>query len=123
MKILIVEDDRKVAGFLRQGLLEERFEVEVVHDGEEALNRARATAFDLILLDFMLPRRSGPEVAAELRREGRRTPILMLTARDDARDIQAAFGAGIDGYLAKPFRFDELLHRVEGLLPGSSRPA
>jgi len=123
VKILIVEDDRKVAGFLEQGFREERFEVEMARDGEEALDRARAGGFDLILLDYMLPKLSGPEVAAQFRREGRTTPILMLTARDDAQDIRAALGAGVDAYLTKPFRFDDLLKRVESLLPGSSHPA
>ncbi len=123
MKILIVEDDRKVAGFLEQGFREERFEVEVARDGEEALERARAGEFDLILLDYMLPKRSGPEVAAELRREGRTTPILMLTARDDAQDIRSAVDAGVDAYLTKPFRFNDLLQRVGSLLPKSPKPA
>lgn len=123
MKILIVEDDRKVAGFLEQGFREEQFEVAVARDGDEALERARAERFDLILLDYMLPRRSGPEVAAELRREGRTLPILMLTARDDAHDIRTALGAGVDAYVTKPFRFDDLLQRVESMLPRSSHPA
>jgi DNA-binding response OmpR family regulator len=123
VKILIVEDDRKVAGFLEQGFREERFEVVVARDGEEALDRARAAAFDLILLDYMLPKRSGPEVAAQLRREGRSTPILMLTARDDVQDIKDALGAGVNAYLTKPFRFDDLLQRVGSLLPRSSHPA
>lgn len=123
MKILIVEDDRKVAGFLEQGFREERFEVEVARDGDEALACALGGEFDLILLDYMLPKRSGPEVAAHLRREGRTTPILMLTARDDAQDIRTALGAGADAYVTKPFRFDDLLHRVESMLPRSSHPA
>ncbi len=122
VKILIVEDDRKVAGFLEQGFREEQFEVTVARDGEEALDRARGGDFDLILLDYMLPKRSGPEIAAELRRDGRRTPILMLTARDDAHDLHTAFGAGVDAYVTKPFRFDDLLHRVHTLIPESSRP-
>jgi DNA-binding response OmpR family regulator len=123
VKILIVEDDRKVAGFLEQGFREERFEVEVARDGEEALDRALHADFDLILLDYMLPKRSGPEVAAEIRREGRAVPILMLTARDDAHDIRTALGAGVNAYVTKPFRFDDLLHRVESMLPRSSHPA
>lgn len=123
MKILIVEDDRKVAGFLEQGFREERFEVEVARDGEEALERALAIEFDLILLDYMLPKRSGPEVAAQLRRDGRSTPILMLTARDDANGIRAALDAGVDGYVTKPFRFDDLMQRVESMLPRNPHPA
>jgi DNA-binding response OmpR family regulator len=123
VRILIAEDDRKVAGFLEQGFLEEQFEVEVARDGAEALRRARAGGFDILLLDFMLPERSGLEVIAELRRDGVRTPILMLTARDDPSDIRTALDAGADAYVTKPFRFDDLLHRVEGLLPRSSRSA
>ncbi len=123
MKILIVEDDRKVAGFLEQGFREEQFEVAVARDGEDALAQALAGRFDLILLDYMLPKRSGPEVAAELRRKGQTLPILMLTARDDAHDIRTALGAGVDAYVTKPFRFDDLLQRVESMLPRSSHPA
>jgi DNA-binding response OmpR family regulator len=122
VKILIVEDDRKVAGFLEQGFREEQFEVAVARDGEEALDRARGTDFDLILLDYMLPKHSGPEIAAELRMLGRRKPILMLTARDDTQDLRAAFGAGVDAYLTKPFRFDDLLLRVNSLVAESPRP-
>lgn len=123
MKILIVEDDRKVAGFLEQGFREEQFEVAVARDGEDALAQALTGRFDLILLDYMLPKRSGPEVAAELRRQGQTLPILMLTARDDALDIRTALGAGVDAYVTKPFRFDDLLQRVESMLPRSSHPA
>ncbi len=123
MKILIVEDDRKVAGFLEQGFREEQFEVAVARDGEDALEQALTGRFDLILLDYMLPKRSGPEVAAELRSQGHTLPILMLTARDDAHDIRTALGAGVDAYVTKPFRFDDLLQRVESMLPRSSHPA
>jgi two-component system, OmpR family, copper resistance phosphate regulon response regulator CusR len=123
VKILIVEDDRKVAGFLEQGFREEQFEVEVARDGDEALGHALAGQFDIILLDYMLPKRSGPEVAAEIRRAGRAVPILMLTARDDAHDIRTALGAGVNAYVTKPFRFDDLLQRVEAMLPRSSHPA
>jgi DNA-binding response OmpR family regulator len=123
MRILIVEDDPKVAGFMEQGFREENFEVDLARDGEEALARAGATTYDVILLDFMLPRRTGPEVAATLRRSGDRTPILMLTARDDAGDLKAAFAAGVNAYQTKPFRFGDLLRQVETLLTDPSRPA
>jgi DNA-binding response OmpR family regulator len=123
VRILVVEDDRKVAGFLELGFREEEFEVDVATDGEDALAKARAGAYDLILLDHMLPRRSGREVASELRREGFRTPILMLTARDDPHDVQAAMAAGVSAYLTKPFRFEELLNRVRDLLSdGAASP-
>lgn len=116
----MVEDDRKVAGFLEHGFREEEFDVDVALDGEVALAKARAGRYDLILLDHMLPRRSGREVAAELRREGLKTPILMLTARDDPHDVQAALAAGVSAYLTKPFRFEDLLTRVRGLLSGGT---
>jgi DNA-binding response OmpR family regulator len=96
--------------------------VDVAREGDEGLARARAGSYDLILLDFMLPNRSGLEVAAELRRGGDQTPILMLTARDDARDIQSALAVGVNAYLTKPFRFDDLLRQV-GLLADRSRSA
>jgi DNA-binding response OmpR family regulator len=120
VRILVVEDDRKVAGFLEHGFREEEFDVDVALDGEVALAKARAGRYDLILLDHMLPRRSGREVAAELRREGLKTPILMLTARDDPHDVQAALAAGVSAYLTKPFRFEDLLTRVRGLLSGGT---
>lgn len=116
MRILVVEDDRKVAGFLQAGLQEEGFEVEVAHEGNEALQRASRGNFDLIILDFMLPNRSGPEVASELRRAGLDTRILMLTARDEARDVQYGLASGANAYLTKPFRFDDMLGQVKGLL-------
>jgi DNA-binding response OmpR family regulator len=123
MRILVVEDDRKVAGFLEEGFREEQFEVDIASAGDEGLARARAGKYDLILLDFMLPNRSGLEVASELRRGGDQTPILMLTARDDPRDIQSAMATGINGYMTKPFRFDDLLRKVGTLLSGRPDPA
>ncbi len=121
MRLLVVEDDQKVAGFLEQGFAEEGFEVDLAQDGPSALTKALATRYDLVLLDYMLPGRSGVEVAGELRRAGQTVPILMLTARDDPRDIRAALEAGADGYLTKPFRFADLLTRVEALLTGRRR--
>lgn len=123
MRLLIVEDDRKVAGFLEEGFQEEGHAVTVARDGQEALDQARAAPFDVILLDFMLPRLSGPEVLRTLRGEGLGTPVLMLTARDDPRDVRNALEAGADGYLTKPFRFAELLDRVETLIAGRRRTA
>jgi two-component system copper resistance phosphate regulon response regulator CusR len=122
MRILVVEDDRKVAGFLEEGFREEQFEVDIAREGDEGLARARGGKYDLILLDFMLPNRSGLELATELRRGGDHTPILMLTARDDARDIQSALDAGVNAYLTKPFRFDDLLRQVGALVSDLSRP-
>ncbi len=123
MKILVVEDDRKVAGFIEQGLREEGYAVDVAPDGDEATMLAHVYEYDLIVLDVMLPRKTGLQVAAELRREGRSTPILMLTARDATEDVVRGLDAGADDYLTKPFKFDELLARVRALVRrgGASR--
>ncbi len=115
MKLLVVEDDRKVAAFIKLGLEEEGYTVDVARDGEEATYSAHLGDYDAILLDLMLPRKNGLQVAAELRREGRDTPILMLTSRDAPEDIVRGLDAGADDYLAKPFRFDELLARLRAL--------
>ena len=115
MKILVVEDDRKVAGFIEQGLREEGYAVDVAKDGDEATTLAHVNDYDAILLDLMLPKKNGLQVAAELRREGRRTPILMLTARDSTEDVGRGLDAGADDYLSKPFKFDELLARLRAL--------
>src|ERR1041384_2283086 len=124
MKILVVEDDRKVAGFIEQGLREEGYAVDVAPDGEEGTTLAHVYDYDLGVLDVMLPKKNGPQVATELRREGRKTPILMLTARDATEDVVRGLDAGADDYLPKPFKFDELLARVRALLRrgGESRP-
>src|SRR2546425_5342993 len=116
MKILVVEDDRKVAGFIEQGLREEGYAVDVAPDGDEATTLAHVYDYDLLVLDVMLPKKNGLQVAAELRREGRKTPILMLTARDTTEDVVRGLDAGADDYLAKPFKFDELLARVRALV-------
>ncbi len=123
MKILVVEDDRKVAGFIEQGLREEGYAVDVAPDGDEATMLAHVYDYDLLLLDVMLPKKTGLQVAAELRREGRKTPILMLTARDTTEDVVRGLDSGADDYLAKPFKFDELLARVRALVRrgGASR--
>lgn len=115
MKVLIVEDDRKVAGFIEQGLKEEGYVVDVAADGDEATMLAHVYDYDMILLDIMLPKKNGFQVASELRREGRHTPILMLTSRDAVEDVVRGLNAGADDYLTKPFRFEELLARVRAL--------
>ncbi|MCH7491381.1 MAG: response regulator transcription factor [Gemmatimonadetes bacterium] len=116
MKILIVEDDRKVAGFIELGLREEGYAVDVARDGDEATMLAHVNEYDAIVLDLMLPKKNGIQVAMELRREGRNTPILMLTARDATDDVVRGLNAGADDYLTKPFKFDELLARIRALL-------
>ncbi len=116
MKMLIVEDDRKVAGFIEMGLREEGYAVDVAKDGDEATMLAHVNDYDAILLDLMLPGKNGIQVTTELRREGRNTPILMVTPRDATEDVVRGLKAGADDYLTKPFRFDELLARVRTLL-------
>lgn len=116
MKILVVEDDRKVAGFIEMGLREERYAVDIAEDGEQAIVLAHVNDYDAILLDLMLPKKNGLQVAADLRADGQKTPILMLTARDATEDIIRGLDAGADDYLPKPFKFDELLARLRALL-------
>jgi len=115
MKLLVVEDDSKVAGFIGHGLREEGYMVDVASDGEEATMLAHVNDYDVILLDVLLPKKNGFQIAAELRREGRSTPILMLTSRDAVEDVVRGLDAGADDYLAKPFKFDELLARIRAL--------
>ena len=120
-RILVVEDDAKVGGFLEQGLREEEFEIGRGHDGEQAIAMALSEHYDLILLDYMLPKRSGPQVVKALRDQGQSTPVLMLTARDAPEDIQLCLASGANGYLTKPFRFADLLaqiHLLTDRLPG-----
>src|SRR5678815_1833422 len=116
MKVLVVEDDRKVAGFIEQGLKEEGHVVDVAPDGDEATMLAHVYDYDMILLDVVLPKKNGFQVATELRREGRTAPILMLTSRDATEDVVRGLDAGADDYLAKPFQFDELVARIRALL-------
>lgn len=116
MRVLIVEDDPRLANMLRLGLEEEGFGVDVVGRGEEALAAAEATPFDVITLDVMLPGGlDGFQVCAELRRRRVRTPVLMLTARDAVGDRVRGLESGADDYLVKPFAFIELLARVRAL--------
>jgi DNA-binding response OmpR family regulator len=114
--ILVVEDDPRVGAVLEQGLREEGFRVDRVHDGVQAIARASSGDYHLVLLDYMLPGKSGPEVARALRDAGRRTPILMLTARDAPEDLRHARECGVNEVLGKPFRFGELLDRIQSLI-------
>ena len=115
MRILIVEDEVKMAGLLRRGLLEEGHAIDVATTGGEALVRAGATEYDAIVLDVMLPGGDGFQVCRQLRRQGVWSPVLMLTARDAVEDRVAGLDTGADDYLTKPFSFAELLARLRAL--------
>ena len=116
MRILVVEDEQKVANALREGLEGERYDVAVERTGEGAFFRLTTEAFDLILLDLGLPGRDGVEILTALRQKGIKTPVLVLTARDTLDDRVAGLDAGADDYLVKPFAFAELLARIRALL-------
>lgn len=116
MKILFIEDEKKLARALQRGLEQERFSVEVALDGAAGLAAAEAADYDLIVLDRMLPEMDGMDVCRALREGGDKTPILMLTAKDQVRDRVAGLNAGADDYLVKPFAFEELLARLRALL-------
>jgi two-component system copper resistance phosphate regulon response regulator CusR len=116
MRILVVEDEKKTAAFLAKGLREAGFTVDLAPDGETGLEQASTTKFDLLIVDIMLPNKDGWDVVAELRRDGVRTPILFLTARDSVRDRVKGLELGADDYLVKPFAFSELLARVRSVL-------
>jgi heavy metal response regulator len=116
MRILLVEDDKKVASFIRKGLEEEGYAVDVAADGEAGLFMGLDRLHDLIILDVMLPKKPGFQVLRELRQAKVATPVLMLTARDTVEDKVQGLDAGADDYLTKPFVFAELLARVRALL-------
>jgi two-component system, OmpR family, response regulator len=115
MRVLVVEDDVKMASLLRRGLLEEGLAADVARTGDDALWMAEATEYDAIVLDVMLPGADGFEVCRRLRESGRWSPVLMLTARDAVEDRVAGLDAGADDYLTKPFSFTELLARLRAL--------
>jgi DNA-binding response OmpR family regulator len=116
MRLLVVEDEKRMADLLRKGLQEEGYAVTVASDGTTAVEMAEANQFELILLDLMLPGMDGFQVAQRLRREGNRVPILMLTARDATTDIVQGLDLGADDYLTKPFSFEVLLARIRAML-------
>ena len=116
MRILVVEDDRKVAEFVRKGFEEEGYAVDVAVDGEAALAIGLDRLHDIIVLDIMLPKKAGLDVVRELRRSKVPTPVILLTARDAVDDKVQGLDAGADDYLTKPFAFAELLARVRALL-------
>ncbi|MGH7894493.1 MAG: response regulator [Candidatus Binatia bacterium] len=116
MRILVVEDEPKVASFIRRGLEAEHHAVDVASDGNAALVRALETGYDLLILDVMLPKRDGLTVVRELRARGQAVPVLLLTARAALSDKVAGLDVGADDYLTKPFAVEELLARVRALL-------
>jgi DNA-binding response OmpR family regulator len=115
MRILVVEDERRMAELLRKGLEEELHSVSVVYDGQSAIDFARTSQFDAIVLDVMIPELDGFEVVRRLRRSENGTPIIMLTARDAVPDIARGLDLGVDDYLTKPFSFVELLARLRAI--------
>ena len=116
MRILLVEDEKKVADIIARGLKAERYAVDVWHDGQSGWEAAQACNYDLIILDLMLPGLSGTELLERVRRKNSEVPVLILTARDAMADKIKNFEAGADDYLTKPFAFAELLLRVKALL-------
>ncbi|HOW84844.1 MAG TPA: response regulator transcription factor [Candidatus Aminicenantes bacterium] len=116
MRVLVVEDSRRLAGIIKRGLLEEGYAVDNAYDGEEAEFMAETTPFDLVVLDIMLPKKDGLAVCRDLRAKGVHTPILMLTAKDSVEDKVTGLDTGADDYLVKPFAFSELLARLRALL-------
>lgn len=116
MQILVVEDEVKLARALREGLEADQYSVSLAHSGEDGFYLIHDRPFDLVILDVMLPGRDGVEILGALRREGNRTPVLLLTARDAIEDRVQGLDAGADDYLVKPFAFPELLARIRALL-------
>ncbi len=116
MRILVVEDEKKVARFLEQGLREEKYDVDVAFDGEEGLQHAMNESYDLIITDIMMPKKSGIEVIKEIRAAKRNVPILCLTAKTEIGEKVEGLDAGADDYITKPFLFEELSARVRSLL-------
>ena len=116
MRILVVDDDRRLSGIIKRGLLEEAYAVDAAYDGEEGQYLAKINPYDLIILDIMMPKKDGLQVCQELRANGVNMPVLMLTARDAVEDRIRGLDAGADDYLVKPFAFNELLARIRALL-------
>src|SRR5881397_2247456 len=116
MRILVVEDEKKVASFIKKGLQQEGYAVDMVNDGQEALVNAAAFDYDLLILDLMLPKLAGLEVLREIRSKKRNLPVLVLTAKGAVHDKVTALDAGADDYLIKPFAFAELSARIRALL-------
>lgn len=121
MKLLVVEDETKTGDYLRQGLIEAGFVVDLARDGQDGLHLAQSGDYALVILDVMLPKLNGWQILAQLRDQGDETPVLFLTARDQVEDRVKGLELGADDYLIKPFAFSELLARVRTLLRRGSR--
>jgi DNA-binding response OmpR family regulator len=121
MKILIVEDEKKVASFIKRGLEDDNYQVTLSYDGADGVKRASSGEFDLIILDCMLPKKDGVTVVRELREAGNQVPVLMLTAKAETTDVVSGLDAGADDYLVKPFAFAELQARVRALVRRSEQ--
>lgn len=121
MKILIIEDEKKVASFIKRGLEDENYQVTLCYDGADGLKRAVNGDFDLVILDCMLPKKDGVSVVRELRDAGNQVPVLMLTAKAETTDVVSGLDAGADDYLVKPFAFAELQARVRALVRRSEQ--
>jgi len=122
MRVLVVEDSRRLAGIIRRGLQEDAYTVDNAYDGEEAEYMAETTPYDLIILDIMLPKKDGLTVCRELRAKKINTPILILTAKDTIEDKVIGLDSGADDYMVKPFAFTELMARVRALLRREALP-
>jgi DNA-binding response OmpR family regulator len=116
MRILIVEDEMKMASFLERGLKEEHYTVDIAYDGEKGWEYAMTNEYDLLILDWMLPKMSGIELCHKFRKEGKIVPVLILTAKDSIEGKIKGLDQGADDYLTKPFSFEELLARIRALL-------
>ncbi len=120
MKILLIDDEKEIIHFLKEGLKAQMFVVDTALDGERGAFLGRTGEYDLIILDYVLPKLTGPEVLREIRKEKRHIPVIMLTVKSELEDKQELFKLGVDDYLTKPFLFDELLLHIRALL---RRPA
>ncbi len=116
MRILVVEDEKKVASFIKRGLEQESYAVDIVHDGVEGEHYARVNDYDAIILDIMLPKKNGLDVLNDLREAGVDTPVILLTARDSVEDRVKGLNLGADDYLVKPFAFEELIARLNVMM-------
>ncbi len=123
MKILLVEDESKVAHFISRGLEEEGYTVDIAPDGKTGLQNISETTYDIILLDLMIPEIDGLEVLKRMRADGIDTPVLIITAKSSKEDVVKGLDTGSDDYLTKPFSFDELLARIRALLRRRKQPA